>query len=82
MIGSAQQSALNQLINEVPSHVFLVNNKVGAILGPNIMNMPKGAYTNVISRNDNCTYVFRFKVKQQKLSTWSRNENYLLENFL
>ncbi len=30
MIGSAQQSAPKQLINEVPSHVILVNDKVGA----------------------------------------------------
>ncbi len=30
MTGSAQQSALNQLINEVPSQVVLVNNRVGA----------------------------------------------------
>ena len=29
-IGSAQQSAPKQLINEVPSHVVLVNDKVGA----------------------------------------------------
>ena len=30
MIGSAPQSAPKQVINEVPSHVVLVNNKVGA----------------------------------------------------
>ena len=30
MVGLDQQSAPKQLINEVPSHVALVNNKVGA----------------------------------------------------
>ncbi len=30
MTGSAKKSAPKQLINEVPSHVVLVNNKVGA----------------------------------------------------
>ncbi len=30
MVGLDQQSAPKQLINEVPSHVVLVNNKVGA----------------------------------------------------
>ncbi len=29
MVGLDQQSAPKQLINEVPSHVVLVNNKVG-----------------------------------------------------
>ncbi len=30
MLGLDEQSAPKQLINEVPSHVLLVNNKVGA----------------------------------------------------
>ncbi len=30
MVGLDQQSAPKQLINEVPSHVVLVNDKVGA----------------------------------------------------
>ena len=30
MVGLDQQSSPKQLINEVPSHVVLVNNKVGA----------------------------------------------------
>ncbi len=32
MVGLDQQSALKQLINEVPSHVVLVNNTVGAMM--------------------------------------------------
>ncbi len=32
MVGLDQQSAPKQLINEVPSHVVLVNNKVGAYM--------------------------------------------------
>ncbi len=32
MVVSDQQSVPKQLINEVPSHVVLVNNKVGAIV--------------------------------------------------
>ncbi len=31
MVGLDQQSVPKQLINEVPSHVVLVNNKVGAV---------------------------------------------------
>ena len=32
MVGLDQQSAPKQLFNEVPSHVVLVTNKVGAVL--------------------------------------------------
>ncbi len=41
MVGLDQQSATKQLINEVPSHVVLVNNKVGACQG--------GSHTHFIS---------------------------------
>ena len=33
MTGSAKKSAPKQLINEVPSHVVVVNNKVGVYIG-------------------------------------------------
>ena len=36
MVGLDQQSAPKQLIIEVPSHVVLVNNKVGAVQFRNI----------------------------------------------
>ncbi len=39
MVGLDQQSAPKQLIYEVPSHVVLVNNKVGATLTGSVIGM-------------------------------------------
>ncbi len=39
MVGLDQQSAPKQLINEVPSHVVLNNNKVGASIPSFMPNM-------------------------------------------
>ncbi len=40
MVGLDQQSAPKELINEVPSHVVLVNNKVGAMALPDSKALP------------------------------------------
>ena len=45
MVGLDQQSAPKQLINEVPSHVVLVDNKVGATHGPLISTL---SFLNIV----------------------------------
>ncbi len=73
MVGLDQQSAPKQLIIEVPSHVVLVNNKLGAphfglgyIKTDQYMNIPKIAssvdYFNVYSCN-----VMQMKLQEKTL---------------